>query len=99
MNSTNILLLLVSAMLPSKTPFRLLPTKASSPYRMCHLPFATSFIFSVAPCKDFHTAHGFAFVLSPVTVMGTSRETTGNYMGLLNCTKDGDSSTHIYFSY
>ncbi|KAI9093231.1 hypothetical protein K1719_027245 [Acacia pycnantha] len=75
------------AFYPHKIPIK--SPKSSTP-----LPFATSFIFSIAPCKGFPTAHGFAFVLSPV--MAISKATSGNYLGLFNRTDDGDSSNHIF---
>ncbi|KAK4286156.1 hypothetical protein QN277_002751 [Acacia crassicarpa] len=75
------------AFYPHKIPIK--SPKSSTP-----LPFATSFIFSIAPCKGFPTAHGFAFVLSPV--MAISRATSGNYLGLFNRTNDGDPSNHIF---
>ena len=58
------------------------------------LPFATSFIFSIAPCKGFPTAHGFAFVLSPT--MNIYKATSGNYLGIFNRSDLGNSSDHIF---
>ncbi|XP_028761669.1 probable L-type lectin-domain containing receptor kinase VII.2 [Neltuma alba] len=75
------------AFYPYKVPMK-------SPNSSTPLPFATSFIFSVATCKGLPTAHGFAFVLSPV--VGISRATSGNYLGLFNRTNDGDPSNHIF---
>ncbi|KAE9599876.1 putative protein kinase RLK-Pelle-L-LEC family [Lupinus albus] len=51
------------------------------------LPFATSFIFSIAPYKNFPIGHGFAFMISPT--MAISGALTGNYLGLFNRSTEG----------
>ncbi|XP_027342685.1 probable L-type lectin-domain containing receptor kinase VII.2 [Abrus precatorius] len=58
------------------------------------LPFATSFIFSIAPCKNFPVAHGFAFIFSPV--MAINGELSGNYLGLFNRSTSGNASNHVF---
>ncbi|XP_057455516.1 probable L-type lectin-domain containing receptor kinase VII.2 [Lotus japonicus] len=58
------------------------------------LPFATSFIFSIAPCKNFPVAHGFAFVIAPV--MAVNGALSGNYLGLFNRSSSGNSSNHVF---
>ncbi|OIW06015.1 hypothetical protein TanjilG_11702 [Lupinus angustifolius] len=59
-----------------------------------HLPFATSFIFSIAPVKDLPTAHGFAFMFLPV--MDITGTLSGNYLGLINRSTLGNSSNHVF---
>ncbi|KAK7272383.1 hypothetical protein RJT34_28930 [Clitoria ternatea] len=58
------------------------------------LPFATSFIFSIAPCKNFPVAHGFAFFFSPL--MAINGALSGNYLGLFNRSSSGNSSNHVF---
>lgn len=57
------------------------------------LPFATSFIFSIAPCKNFPIAHGFAFIFSPL--MAINGALSGNYLGLFNRSTAGNASNHV----
>ncbi|XP_019459020.1 PREDICTED: probable L-type lectin-domain containing receptor kinase VII.2 [Lupinus angustifolius] len=57
------------------------------------LPFATSFIFSIAPYKNFPIAHGFAFMISPT--MAINGALTGNYLGLFNRSTTGNASNHV----
>ncbi|XP_020229399.1 probable L-type lectin-domain containing receptor kinase VII.2 [Cajanus cajan] len=68
-----------------------IPTKP--PNSSTLLPFATSFIFSVAPCENFPVAHGFAFIFSPR--MAINGALSGNYLGLFNRSTSGNSSNHV----
>ncbi|KAL2331694.1 hypothetical protein Fmac_019275 [Flemingia macrophylla] len=70
-----------------------IPTKALNSSTVLR-PFATSFIFSVAPCENFPVAHGFAFVFSPV--MAINGALSGNYLGLFNRSTSGNSSNHVF---
>ncbi|XP_004487272.1 probable L-type lectin-domain containing receptor kinase VII.2 [Cicer arietinum] len=56
--------------------------------------FATSFIFSIAPCNNFPVAHGFAFIFSPSKVINGAL--SGNYLGLFNRSSSGNSSNHVF---
>ncbi|KAI4322682.1 hypothetical protein L6164_022352 [Bauhinia variegata] len=58
------------------------------------LPFVTSFIFSIAPCKGFLPGHGFAFIFSPT--MNLTGATSGNYLGLFNRSDEGNPSNHVF---
>ncbi|KAI4322680.1 hypothetical protein L6164_022350 [Bauhinia variegata] len=58
------------------------------------LPFATSFIFSIAPVKHYLTGHGFAFIFSPSG--GTNGTTSAEYIGLLNLTNEGKPYDHLF---
>ncbi|KAK7290892.1 hypothetical protein RIF29_05658 [Crotalaria pallida] len=57
------------------------------------LPFSTSFVFSIAPYKNFPIAHGFAFMFSPI--MAINGALTGNYLGLFNRSTAGNASNHV----
>ncbi|CAL5200415.1 unnamed protein product [Lathyrus oleraceus] len=72
-------------------PFKV-PTK--SPNSSTLLPFATSFIFSVAPIENFITGHGFAFIFTPSTSLNGTTST--EYIGLLNYTNEGNHNDHIF---
>ncbi|XP_054811760.1 probable L-type lectin-domain containing receptor kinase VII.2 [Prosopis cineraria] len=72
-------------------PYKI-PTKAansSTPF-----PFATSFIFSIAPIKHFLTGHGFAFIFSPTR--GLKGTTSSQYIGFLNFTNQGNPQNHAF---
>ncbi|XP_073222195.1 probable L-type lectin-domain containing receptor kinase VII.2 isoform X2 [Cicer arietinum] len=58
------------------------------------LPFATSFIFSVAPVKKSITGHGFAFIFTPSR--GLNGTTSTEYIGLFNFTNEGNHSNHVF---
>ncbi|CAL0322607.1 unnamed protein product [Lupinus luteus] len=73
------------AFYPYKIPMK--NAKSSAP-----LPFATSFIFSIAPYKNFPIAHGFAFMISPT--MAINGALTGNYLGLFNRSTAGKKKPH-----
>ncbi|KAK7257432.1 hypothetical protein RIF29_31413 [Crotalaria pallida] len=75
------------AFYPDKIP--MISGNSSSP-----LPFATSFIFSIAHVKDLPIAHGFAFMFSPV--MDIPGSLSGNYLGLFNRSNLGYSSNHVF---
>jgi len=76
------------AFFPQKIPTK--PIKNSSNF----LPFATSFIFSITPCKNFPVAHGFAFIFSPSMVINGAQ--SGNYLGLFNRTSSGNDYNHVF---
>ncbi|CAK8536441.1 unnamed protein product [Lathyrus sativus] len=71
---------------------KILPTKP--PNSSTLLPFATSFIFSVAPVANFITGHGFAFIFAPSRTLNGTVST--EYIGLLNYTNEGDHNDHIF---
>ncbi|KAI4322685.1 hypothetical protein L6164_022355 [Bauhinia variegata] len=75
------------AFYPYKIPMK--ATNFSTP-----LPFVTSFIFSIAPCKGFLPGHGFAFIFSPT--MNLTGATSGNYLGLFNRSDEGNPSNHVF---
>ncbi|KAL5082183.1 hypothetical protein RYX36_010604 [Vicia faba] len=58
------------------------------------LPFATSFIFSLAPIENFITGHGFAFIFTPSRSLNGTTST--EYFGLLNYTNEGNHNDHIF---
>ncbi|GAU27145.1 hypothetical protein TSUD_104540 [Trifolium subterraneum] len=68
------------------------PTK--SPNSSAILPFATSFIFSVAPIKNIITGHGFAFIFTPSR--GLNGTTSNEYIGLFNFTNEGNPNNHVF---
>ncbi|WJX69271.1 non-specific serine/threonine protein kinase [Trifolium repens] len=68
------------------------PTK--SPNSSTLLPFATSFIFSVAPIKNIITGHGFAFIFTPSR--GLNGTTSNEYIGLFNLTNEGNPNNHVF---
>ncbi|WJX74362.1 non-specific serine/threonine protein kinase [Trifolium repens] len=70
-----------------------LPTKQNKNSSI-FLPFATSFIFSISPCKNLPIAHGFAFIFSPSMIINGAL--SGNYLGLFNRSSSGDDSNHVY---
>ncbi|XP_057727701.1 probable L-type lectin-domain containing receptor kinase VII.2 [Arachis stenosperma] len=72
-------------------PFKI-PMKKQSNSTL--LPFSTSFIFSIAPIKNFPIAHGFALFFTPV--MAIHGELSGNYMGLFNRSTAGNASNHVF---
>ncbi|CAJ2660470.1 unnamed protein product [Trifolium pratense] len=57
------------------------------------LPFATSFIFSVAPIKKVLPGHGFAFIFTPSR--GVNGTTSAQYTGLFNYTNEGNPNNHV----
>lgn len=57
------------------------------------LPFATSFIFSIAPIKNFITGHGFAFLFTPSS--GVNGTTSAEYLGLFNLSNEGNPKNHV----
>ncbi|GLU23000.1 hypothetical protein SLE2022_390350 [Rubroshorea leprosula] len=74
------------ALYPSK-----IPTKA--PNSSYVLPFSTSFIFSIAPYRNFLPGHGLVFIFVPHT--GIEGTTSAQNLGLLNLTNNGNSSNHL----
>ncbi|KAF8094336.1 hypothetical protein N665_0365s0022 [Sinapis alba] len=70
-------------------PSRIPASSSSSP-----LPFATSFIFSMAPYRNRLPGHGFAFVFLPTS--DTSAAESAQHLGLLNLTNNGDPSNRIF---
>ncbi|XP_028782997.1 probable L-type lectin-domain containing receptor kinase VII.2 [Neltuma alba] len=72
-------------------PYKI-PTKAAN--SSTPLPFATSFIFSIAPIKHFLTGHGFAFIFSPTR--GLNGTTSSQYIGFLNFTNEGNPQNHAF---
>jgi hypothetical protein len=70
-----------------------LPTKQNKNSSI-FLPFATSFIFSISPCKNLPVAHGFAFIFSPSMIINGAL--SGNYLGLFNRSSSGDDSNHVF---
>ncbi|GAU27164.1 hypothetical protein TSUD_104730 [Trifolium subterraneum] len=68
------------------------PTKSSNSSTI--LPFATSFIFSVAPIKNIITGHGFAFIFTPSR--GLNGTTSNEYIGLFNLTNEGNPNNHVF---
>lgn len=75
------------AFYPHKIPTK----KANSPTL---LPFATSFIFSIAPIKNFITGHGFVFLFTPSR--GVNGTTAAEYIGLFNLTNEGNPQNHVF---
>ncbi|CAK8536416.1 unnamed protein product [Lathyrus sativus] len=69
-----------------------LPTKL--PNSSTLLPFATSFIFSVAPVANFFTGYAFAFIFTPSR--GVNGTTSGKYNGLFNLTTEGNPNNHVF---
>ncbi|KAK4255512.1 hypothetical protein QN277_008507 [Acacia crassicarpa] len=72
-------------------PYKI-PTKDANSSAL--LPFATSFIFSIAPIKHFLTGHGFAFIFSPTR--GLNGTTSSQYIGFLNFTNQGNPQNHAF---
>ncbi|KAI9086643.1 hypothetical protein K1719_031237 [Acacia pycnantha] len=72
-------------------PYKI-PTKEANSSAL--LPFATSFIFSIAPIKHFLTGHGFAFIFSPTR--GLNGTTSSQYIGFLNFTNQGNPQNHAF---
>ncbi|XP_010433234.1 PREDICTED: probable L-type lectin-domain containing receptor kinase VII.2 [Camelina sativa] len=58
------------------------------------LPFATSFIFSMAPYKHLSPGHGFAFVFLPFSE--TSAASSSQHLGLFNLTNNGATNNRIF---
>ncbi|KAL1203165.1 putative L-type lectin-domain containing receptor kinase VII.2 [Cardamine amara subsp. amara] len=58
------------------------------------LPFATSFIFSIAPYRNLLPGHGFAFVFLPFSE--TSSASSAQNLGIFNFTNNGDSNNRIF---
>ncbi|CAA7050153.1 unnamed protein product [Microthlaspi erraticum] len=58
------------------------------------LPFATSFIFSIAPYKNMLPGHGFAFVFLPSSA--TSAASSAQHLGIVNFTNNGDPNNRIF---
>ncbi|XP_057455517.1 probable L-type lectin-domain containing receptor kinase VII.2 [Lotus japonicus] len=75
------------AFYPHKIPTK--PFNSSSTL----LPFATSFIFSVAPIKHFLPGPGFAFLFTPSR--GLNGTTSAEYLGLFNRTNEGNPKNHV----
>ncbi|XP_027343325.1 L-type lectin-domain containing receptor kinase VII.1-like [Abrus precatorius] len=71
------------------------PHKISTklPNSSTFLPFATSFIFSVGPIKNFITGHGLAFVFTPSR--GVNGTTSAEYLGLFNLSNGGTPQNHV----
>ncbi|CAK8536415.1 unnamed protein product [Lathyrus sativus] len=74
------------AFYPKKLPTRL-PNSSNL------LPFATSFIFSVAPVKNFIAGHALAFIFTPSR--GLNGTTSAEYNGLFNLTNEGNPNNHV----
>ncbi|CAJ2660465.1 unnamed protein product [Trifolium pratense] len=72
------------------------PQKVStkSPNSSTLLPFATSFIFSVAPIKKVLPGHGFAFIFTPSR--GLNGTISNEYIGLFNLTNEGNLNNHVF---
>ncbi|KAI5412944.1 hypothetical protein KIW84_057531 [Lathyrus oleraceus] len=70
---------------------KILPTKL--PNSSILLPFATSFIFSVAPVKNFIAGHALAFIFTPSR--GLNGTTSAEYNGLFNLTNEGNPNNHV----
>ncbi|EFH45768.1 lectin protein kinase family protein [Arabidopsis lyrata subsp. lyrata] len=70
-------------------PSRINASSSASP-----LPFATSFIFSMAPFKSLSPGHGFAFVFLPFSE--TSAASSSQHLGLFNFTNNGDPNSRIF---
>ncbi|CAH2077695.1 unnamed protein product [Thlaspi arvense] len=70
-------------------PSRIPAVSSASP-----LPFATSFIFSIAPYKNRLPGHGFAFVFLPSSE--TTSATSAQHLGMFNLTNNGDPSNRIF---
>ncbi|KAF2591232.1 hypothetical protein F2Q70_00039779 [Brassica cretica] len=75
-------------------PSRIPSSSSSSSSSSSPLPFATSFIFSMAPYKNRLPGHGFAFVFLPSS--DTSAAESAQHLGLLNLTNNGDPSNRIF---
>jgi len=75
------------AFYPHKIPTK----KANSPTL---LPFATSFIFSIAPIKNLITGHGFVFLFTPSR--GVNGTTSAEYIGLFNLSNEGNPQNHVF---
>ncbi|TKY48870.1 L-type lectin-domain containing receptor kinase VII.2 [Spatholobus suberectus] len=75
------------AFYPHKIPTKL--AKSST-----FLPFATSFIFSIAPIKNFITGHGFVFLFTPSR--GVNGTTSAEYIGLFNLSNEGNPQNHVF---
>ncbi|XP_010555118.1 PREDICTED: probable L-type lectin-domain containing receptor kinase VII.2 isoform X2 [Tarenaya hassleriana] len=58
------------------------------------LPFATSFIFSMAPYKNILPGHGFAFVFLPSA--GIAAADPAQHLGIFNFTNNGDPRNRIF---
>nr|KYP53313.1 Lectin-domain containing receptor kinase A4.2 [Cajanus cajan] len=69
-----------------------IPTKLAN--SSTFLPFATSFIFSIAPIKNFITGHGFVFLFTPSR--GVNGTTSAEYIGLLNLHNEGNPQNHVF---
>ncbi|KAE9599875.1 hypothetical protein Lal_00046345 [Lupinus albus] len=68
-------------------------TKSSNSSNL--LPFATSFIFSIAKIKNFViTGHGFAFIFTPSRGVNGTRP--AEYLGLFNRTNQGNPHNHVF---
>ncbi|KAG6514891.1 L-type lectin-domain containing receptor kinase VII.1-like [Zingiber officinale] len=67
-----------------------IPTKSSS--RQV-LPFAASFLFSVATVLTALPGHGLAFLFAPAP--GTLGATSAQHLGLFNLSSNGDSSSRV----
>ncbi|CAL9198114.1 unnamed protein product [Musa hybrid cultivar] len=57
------------------------------------LPFATSFLFSIAPVPQALPGHGIAFLFAPEP--GTLGATSSQHLGLFNLSTDGDPSDRV----
>ncbi|CAL9062826.1 unnamed protein product, partial [Musa banksii] len=74
------------ALLPS-------PVTTKSPNSSEALPFATSFLFSIAPVPQALPGHGIAFLFAPEP--GTLGATSSQHLGLFNLSTDGDPSDRV----
>ena len=68
-----------------------IPTKLAN--SSTFLPFATSFIFSIVPIKNFITGHGFVFLFTPSR--GVNGTTSAEYIGLFNRSNEGNPQNHV----
>ncbi|MED6154979.1 hypothetical protein PIB30_001120 [Stylosanthes scabra] len=71
-------------------PYRI-PTKRANSSTI--LPFATSFIFSLASFKNFVAGPGFAFLFTPSR--GLNGTTSSQYLGLFNFSNEGNQQNHV----
>ncbi|CAJ1956594.1 unnamed protein product [Sphenostylis stenocarpa] len=69
-----------------------IPTKKANSSTL--LPFATSFIFSIAPIENFITGNGFLFLFTPSS--GVNGTTSAEFIGLFNLTNDGNPQNHVF---
>lgn len=72
-------------------PSKIVTKQANSSYV---LPFSTSFIFAMAPNKNFGPGHGIVFLFVPRT--GIEGTESSQNLGLLNLTNIGNPEDHLF---